>query len=123
MKLMKRNLVPIYYCLYKGSQPILDDEGYETSEQEITYEKPIKFMCSVSPATGYAQVNTFGNLESYDKVLITDDINCPIDENTVLFIDRKPGFNQGKPTYDYIVRRVAKSLNFIYYAVSKVKVS
>jgi hypothetical protein len=65
----------------------------------------------------------FGNLESYDKVLVTDDMSCPIDENTVLFVDSKPGYNQGVPTYDYTVRRVAKSLNSISYAISKVKVS
>lgn len=53
-------------------------------------------MCSVSHATGYAQVNMFGNLDSYDKVLITDDMSCPIDENTVLFVDSKPGYRQGK---------------------------
>ena len=64
MKQMKRNLVPIYYCLYKEKQPILDEEGYETGEQKIVYEKPVKFMWTVSPATGFAQANTFGNLES-----------------------------------------------------------
>ena len=65
----------------------------------------------------------FGNLESYDKVLITDDMNCPIDENTVLFIDKEPQVVKDKPLYDYTVKRVAKSLNSISIAVSKVKVS
>ena len=102
MKLMKRNLSPVHYCLYSDRVPLLDTDGY---------------------ATGYAQVNMFGNLESYDKVLITDDMMCPIDENTVLFVDKAPEFKDGKPLYDYTVRRVAKSLNAISYAVSKVKVS
>lgn len=53
----------------------------------------------------------------------TDDMSCPIDENTVLFVDSKPGYRQGKPAFDYTVKRVAKSLNTISYAVSKVKVS
>lgn len=123
MKLMRRNLVPIYYCLYQSCKPVLDGDGYETGEKEIVYEAPVKCMCSLSPATGYAQVNMFGNLESYDKVLITDDMNCPIDENTVLCIDCEPEFDQGKPAFDYTVRRVAKSLNHISIAVSKVKVS
>jgi hypothetical protein len=123
MKLMKRNLSPIYYCLYKGREPLLDEDGNETGEYTIGYQKPVKLMCNVSPATGYAQATMFGNLESYDKVLVTDDMSCPIDENTVLFVDSKPGYNQGVPTYDYTVRRVAKSLNSISYAISKVKVS
>ena len=119
MKLQKRNLVPIYYCLYAGQQPKYDKDGYETGEQVITYEDPVRLMCSVSPATGFAQIQTFGNLESYDKVVITDNLDCPIDENTVLFIDSEPGSNN---PHDYIVRRVARSLNFIFYAVSKVNV-
>ena len=41
----------------------------------------------------------------------------------MLFIDKAPEFKDGKPTFDYTVRRVAKSLNAISYAVSKVKVS
>lgn len=123
MKLMKRNLQPVHYCLYADRIPILDDDGYETGETKVGYGEPVKLMCNVSLATGYAQVNMFGNLESYDKVLITDDMDCPIDENTVLFIDKSPEFKDGKPIYDYTVRRVAKSMNTISYAVSKVKVS
>ena len=123
MKLLQRNLQPIWYCLYKGKEPLLDDDGYETGETAVSYEKPVKMMCNVSPATGEAQIALFGSLESYDKVIVTDDMDCPIDENTVLFIDSRPGYNQGKPTFDYTVRRVAKSLNSIYIAVSKVKVS
>lgn len=124
MKLMKRNLSPVYYCLYADKQPQVDEEGYETGETQVLYKPPKKLMCSVSPATGYAQVNMFGNLDSYDKVLITDDMSCPIDENSVLFIDKKPEFNsEGVPLFDYTVRRVAKSLNSISYAISKVKVS
>lgn len=123
MKLMKRNLTPVHYCLYSERIPLLDDDGYETGEYKVGYGEAVQLLCSVSPATGYAQAEMFGNLESYDKVLITDDMTCPIDENTVLFIDKAPEFENGKPKYDYTVRRVAKSLNAISYAVSKVKVS
>lgn len=124
MRLMKRNLKTIHYCLYKGEEVVKDEDGYESGEKQVVYHEPVSMKCNVSPATGYAQTEMFGNLESYDKVLITDDMNCPIDENTVLFIDTEPAFtDDGKPMYDYTVRRVAKSLNNISYAVRKVKVS
>lgn len=123
MKLMNRNLRPVYYCLYKGMTSLLDADGYETGEPSVQYDKPQKLMCNESPATGRAQLYMFGNLESVDKVLITDDMSCPIDENTVLFVDSKPGYRQGKPAYDYVVKRVARSLNSISIAISKVKVS
>ena len=57
MRLMKRNQTAIYYCLYKGKEPLLDEDGNETSEYRVLYERPVKLMCSVSHATGYAQVN------------------------------------------------------------------
>ena len=124
MKLMNRNLSTIYYCLYSSREYMLDDEGNETGEYKLLYGDPVEMKCSVSSATGYAQVEMFGNLESYDKVLITDDMTCPIDENTVLFVDKEPEFNsEGTPIADYHVQRVAKSLNNISYAISKVTIS
>lgn len=123
MKLMKRNLSAIYYCLYLKKEALLDGDGYETGETRISYAAPVCMKCSVSPATGYAQLDMFGNLESYDKVLITDDTACPIDENTVLFVDKEPEYKDETPIYDYRVRRVAKSRNFISYAITKVTVS
>lgn len=124
MRLMTRNLSTIYYCLYDETRPQTDGNGYETGETQVIYKRPVRLKCSVSPATGYAQVNVFGNLDSYDKVLLTDKMDCPIDENTVLFIDKKPEFDdEGVPLFDYQVRQVARSLNSISYAVSKVTVS
>lgn len=124
MKLQQRNLKPIWYCLYKGKEPITDDQGYETGEYEVTYFDPVKAKVNVSPATGWSQVGMFGNQESYDKVIVTDDIDCPINENTVLFIDKEPQKDGDEYIfdYDYVVKRVAKSLNSIAIAVSKVKV-
>ncbi|MBR1749979.1 MAG: hypothetical protein IJ740_18945 [Ruminococcus sp.] len=124
MRLLKRNLSKIHYCLYVNSSPIIDDDGYATGEMDIEYSEPTEFECSVSAATGYAQTEMFGNLENYDKTIITDDMTCPIDEHSVLFVDKEPEFDtDGRPLYDYIVRRVAKSINNIAYAIRKVDIS
>lgn len=124
MKLLKRNLSTIHYCLYERSEPILDDDGNETGEDKITYSEPVEFECSVSAATGYSATEMFGNLENYDKTLITDDMQCPIDEHSVLFVDKEPEYDtDGRPLYDYIVRRVAKSINNISFAIRKVDVT
>jgi len=57
-------------------------------------------------------------------VIVTDDLTCPIDENSVLFVDKLPEYSEdGTPLYDYVVKRVAKSLNAIAYAIQKVNVS
>lgn len=124
MKLLLRNLSTVYYCLYKGREPLRDESGCETGESRMVYCRPRRLRCSVSPAAGSAQAHLFGNLTAYDKVLVTDDLHCPIDENTVLFVDKRPAFAEdGTPLGDYRVRRTARSLNFLSCAVSKVDVS
>lgn len=136
---LKRNQRLFYYCLYAGKTPIIDEYGNETGESIVTYQAPVEMLANVSPATGLSNTEQFGNLENYDKVIVTDDLECPIDENSVLFIDKEPEFTDGQtheptavttadvsvsiPVPDYIVVRVAKSLNSVSIAVRKVKVS
>ena len=124
MRTLVRNKRPFHYCLYTGKEWVTDSNGYQTGEYRVTYDTPTEMKANISAATGYSQVEQFGNFISYDKVIVTDDLNCPIDEDTVLFVDIPPTFDSdGNPLYDYRVRRVAKSLNSISIAISKVSVS
>ncbi len=139
MKCLERNKQTFYYCLFKEKIPILDEYANETGQEIVVYEDPVMLRASISPASGQSITEQFGNLENYDKVIVTDWMDCPIDENSVLFIDKAPEFTEVEyneetaittveaniqiPVYDYVVRRVAKSLNVIRIAVSKVKVS
>ena len=124
MKTLNRNKSPFWYLLYDRKVSAKDEYGNETGEEIVFYKPAVVMSANISAATGSAQVEQFGNFVGYDKVIVTDNLSCPIDENTVLFIDKKPQYDEdGKPLYDYQVRRVAKSLNSISYAVSKVTVS
>lgn len=112
-----------WFLLYGESEPVLDEYGNETGTR-VTYQPPVEMRANVSAAAGAAQVEQFGSLAGYDKVILTDETDCPIDENTVLFLDKCPEYDaDGDPLYDYRVKRVAKSKNLISYAVSKVSVS
>lgn len=123
MKTMDRNKAPFWYMTYAGSAPVLDEYGNEIGT-EVTYNPPVMLRANISPATGSSQVEQFGSLAGYDKVIVTDGVDCPIDENSVLFIDKAVEFtDDGKPLYDYTVKRVARSLNSVSYAVTKVSVS
>ena len=65
----------------------------------------------------------FGSLDNYDKVIVLTDTCCPIDTETVLFIGKPYEENtDGVPVFNYTVRRVAKSLNYVAIAVRKVDV-
>lgn len=124
MKVMERNKRTFWYCLYDRKEPIIDEDGNETGEEQIVYKPAQSLRANISAASGSSQVEQFGNLAGYDKVIVLDDTSCLIDENTVLFIDKEPEYDDdGKPLYDYRVKRVAKSLNSVSIAATKVSVS
>lgn len=124
MQTMKRNQTPFRYMILLREEPIMDEWGNETGESRLIYSDPIFMEANISAAGGSAQVEQFGNLTGYSRVIVTSDMTCPIDENTVLFLDREPRFDtDGTPLYDYIVLRVARSLNSISYAIAEVDVS
>ena len=123
MRNQQRNLRPFYYCLYEDSEEQHDEYGNLLPEPVKSYAEPVLMYGNISAATGQAQAEQFGNLDSYDKVIVTADMTCPIDEHTVLFVDKAPEHNvSGDLMYDYIVKRVAKSLNGISIAIRKVDV-
>lgn len=146
MRCLKRNERTIWYALYDHAEEIIDEAGYPTGEYIPVYGSPVEMRANVSPATGSARAEQFGNLEDYDKVIVTCDTLCPIDENSILFIDKVPGYAEAgthtvirretvlgedeigehtveTPLYDYTVRRVARSINSVSIAARKVAVS
>lgn len=121
MKLLKRNTKPFYFCNYEGEEDILDAEGYKTGEKRVLYSEPIRLYGNISPEKGSVQLEMFGNFTDYDRVILLDS-DYGIDENTILFVDKEPEM-EGRPVHDYIVRKVAKHINGVSIAVSKVSVS
>jgi hypothetical protein len=104
----------VWYAQYTGEGPILDPDGWETGETGPTYTTPVAAMLNISPATGEAVTQTFGDLSGYSKVLATAR-DFPFDEKTVFWVDR--------PTdqpHDYKVVKVAKSLNGLLVALEQV---
>lgn len=91
MRCLKRNKRSLWYCLYKQTDIVTDTYGNEVG-QHVVYEQPVQMYANISQATGWANNEQFGNLENYDKVIVTDDLACPIDENTVLFVDKNPEY-------------------------------
>lgn len=133
MKCMSRNKVDFYYALYESREPIEDEYGNTLGESEITHGNPVKSSANISAAKGETQTRQFGENVSYDKVIVMDSEAPPIDEYTILWIDTVPQLNEDGSLavdeegnvitpHDYIVKKVAKSLNSVAFAVSKVSV-
>ena len=125
MRCMVRNKSKFYYASYLGETEIIDEYGNATGEFEVKYSTPTKGDANISAAQGETENRQFGESESYDKVIVLDDINTPIDEYSILWVDTLPLLNEDGTTntpHDYTVRKVAKSLNGVSIAIKKVKV-
>ena len=120
MRTQRINRTQFYYSLYMGETPATDQDGFYTGEMQVSYSAPKRYTKgNISPATGQSEIESFGNLQSYDKVIVTGDMCCPINENSILWVDEA---DVTKP-HDYIVKKIAKSKNVISIAIAKVKVS
>ena len=125
MRCLARNKATFYYALYTGQDEIIDEYGNATGQYSVTYGNPTKALGNVSAAQGEMQTRQFGESESYDKVIVLDDVNTPIDEYSVLWVDTLPlpnGDGSTDTPHDYVVKKVARSLNSVSIAISKVNV-
>ena len=140
----KRNKRAFSYALLAGKLPLTDENGDYTGEYVLTYDRAVTPKANISPASGSATVELFGTVQDYDRVIIIDDMNCPINENSILWIDRavehpRPfapvlpddelnpdealypaGVSYAYENDNYVVKHVARGLYSIAYAVSKV---
>lgn len=134
MKCMDRNKSPFFYALYEGKEEIEDDYGNATGEYALKYGNPIGSSANISAAKGETSTRQFGESEDYDRVIVFDNNAPPIDEYSVLWVDTEPQINEDGSlavdeggnvitSHDYIVKKVARSLNNISIAISKVNVS
>ena len=120
MRSLNRNKETIYYALYSGSTENIKD-GLYTGEIVSTYATPVAIRASVSAARGVADIDLFGVNTSYTKSIIVDDLACPIDEHSRLWVGREPvDANNLDVPHNYEVIAVAKSPNHITYAVKEV---
>lgn len=134
MRMMVRNKSKFFYSLYKEKVPRQDEYGNDTGEYDIIRDNPMEFAANISAAKGETSTRQFGESESYDKVIVMGNDAPPIDEYTVLWVDSTPQVDEDGALalnengevitpHDYIVKKVAKSLNSVSIAISKVTVS
>ena len=134
MRCMNRNKVKFYYALYESREPIMNQYGKPSGQYKVIYGNPIEEYANISAAKGETQTRQFGENESYDKVIVMDLGTLSIDEYSILWVDTEPQLNEDGSLavndkgevitpHDYVVKKVAKSLNNVSIAISKVTVS
>lgn len=123
MRCLRRNKVKFAYALFDRTETHYDEYGNETSEPDVTHCHPVFAKANISPAKNADIIQLFGTDVNYDKVLVIE--KTPIDENAVLWVDTLPEIKEDGTTdtpHDYIVRKVARSLNSVSIAIAKVDV-
>lgn len=127
MQTLERNKIGFWYALKTGSEEVRDEDGLLESEAEITYGEPVYAEMSMSISSGannlgsqgMVELEPFGITTAYTHRMVTEDMDCPIDEETILWIDKEP--TDG--AHNFKIVRVARSLNHIIYYVKEVDVS
>ena len=121
--LMEKYKTTIWYRLYQGMEKAYDSQGRFIGNKP-KYSAPTPFRIHVGWARGTADTEMFGINVDYDKPMVTNKLDCPIDETSVLLVDHKPTYTDGELDipYDYVVKKVAKSKNYITYAIKMVNV-
>lgn len=136
MRGLRRNQRILHYQLYQEHIPVYETdldgniiydpvtgEPLLTGETKVGYSDPVEFRANVSANRGESSSDPFGIDLSYDKTMVSCNMELLIDELSVLFVDRKPEFDAGgnlTNTADYKVAKVAKSLNSALYAIKKI---
>ena len=124
MRELERNKQNIYYALMNSVVEATDSSGYKTGELVKNYSAPTPFRINVSPARGNADREGFGIDCVYSKTMSTADKNCPIEEDTLLWIGIEPSTSTvSYIPHNYYVVRKAESLNDIVYAIREVTLS
>ena len=126
MHLLERNKSTAYYALLKSKTEQTDDYGNKTGQYTLTYYAPVKFSANIRWDNGGIELDGFGLNASGTRRIVTDDLNCPISVDSVLWIGRTPDANgyAGNVKPNYVVSGIPeKSQNHIAYTVMEVNIS
>lgn len=118
MRVLSRNKQSFYYANYEGVTQVRDSDGNLTGDEEIKYSEPKHLKGVITMEKGTVESSLFGLNDVYDRVIILNKEDDVINEHSVLWID----VTTDNP-YNFIVTKVAKSLNFVQLAIRKVEVS
>lgn len=125
MRTLNRNKREIWYRQLIGMEVPHDEYGNENGDRPV-YGKPVRMFANVGAARGSAEADMFGVNVNYSRAIVTDKTDCPINEDSILYVLNMPVFDENgdtKTPHDHVVVQVAKSINSIVYAVRQVDVS
>jgi hypothetical protein len=114
MRTLQKNARTCYYANPTGETEMLKDEwGNLTSEAVEKFTEPVKLKANYSQSAGEEVLNVFGSFTDYSKTMVFAG-ECPLVEGSRVWIK-----NSTAEDSDYIVTKVAESLNFSLVALKE----
>lgn len=147
MHLLERNKKVLWFANRTGETYETDTNGLKTGEKTQTYGEPQKIRVAMSISSGannigsqgLADLNLRGIVTGYTHNAITEDMNCPMDEEAIVWYGIEPTHIEQttavvngetvtqnvivKNPYNYRVVRKAISMTNIVYYLKEVDVS
>lgn len=119
MRCLARDKSTVWVSLYEESVEELDEQGRRTGNHVAVRSEPFEVRASVSAARGSVYEDAFGQSVNYDRSVLIEDVDTPISESTVMWIDADPAVDE----WDYKVSAIARTPNVVKVAVKRREVS
>ena len=116
MRTLEINKQPMWYALLTGKSEVIDEYGNHTGVFELTYSKPVYYPVNMSESRNIVKHEAFGVTTDYDRTFVTSDLSCPIKEDSIIWFGADPTTEP----HNYVVHRIANSLNSITIAIREV---
>lgn len=126
MRNLLYNMTPVWYATLISKTENIDRNGNRAGTYKLTYSEPVKKLMSVRWNIGDITLTPFGLNQDGRRRIVTDDLNCPIENGSILWIGIEPDENgeDGAVKHNYEVSGAPeRSFNQIVYLVSEVNVS
>lgn len=135
MRVLARNKRDLWYANPISSSYVTDNNGLKTGEKMMAYGDPAKVRMSMAISSGannlgsqgIATLEPYGIVTGYTARAVTEDLNCPMEEQSRIWYGIEPtAVVEGKTVpvpYNYTVVRKARSLNHLIYYLKEVDVS
>ena len=131
MHVLERNKEFLWYANPTGEEYVTDTNGYKTGERKITYGAPVKVKMSMAISSGannlgsqgMAELERFGIVTGYTHRAVTDDMSCPMNEESLVWYKIEPEKNGNPVPHNFKIVRKAQSLNQLIFYLKEVDVN
>lgn len=118
MRALERNRTAFAYAKYLRSEDLRDADGNRTGAAKQVFGAPVEAKANISAGRGEADFAVFGMMTQYDRTICWCGDGIDLAEGDAVWI----GIATNLP-HNYIVVRVAQSLNSTLAAVSEVNLT